>query len=145
MSSWARCICPGRSPALWPSVDKKEATSKRPKEFPPIPSPARIVNAPGTPAREFLAILHDPPRESRPLSPEAPRCAPPDFQPRRPRLAPTAGACDCHAHILGPARVYPYSPARLYTPPDCLLPDYERMLDALGLARAVLVQPSVYG
>jgi 2-pyrone-4,6-dicarboxylate lactonase len=32
----------------------------------------------------------------------------------------------------------------VYTPPDCLLPDYERMLAALGLARAVLVQPSVY-
>jgi 2-pyrone-4,6-dicarboxylate lactonase len=32
----------------------------------------------------------------------------------------------------------------VYTPPDCLLPDYERMLGALGLERAVLVQPSVY-
>jgi len=36
-------------------------------------------------------------------------------------------------------------PERVYTPPDCLLPDYERMLSALGLERAVLVQPSVYG
>jgi 2-pyrone-4,6-dicarboxylate lactonase len=78
------------------------------------------------------------------LSSDAPPCAPPDLHPRRPRLALPAGACDCHAHILGPARVHPYSPRRVYTPPDCLLPDYERMLDALGIARAVLVQPSVY-
>jgi predicted TIM-barrel fold metal-dependent hydrolase len=34
---------------------------------------------------------------------------------------------------------------RVYTPPDCLLEDFRRMLDALGLERAVLVQPSVYG
>jgi predicted TIM-barrel fold metal-dependent hydrolase len=33
----------------------------------------------------------------------------------------------------------------VYTPPDCLLPDYRAMLAALGLERAVLVQPSVYG
>lgn len=75
----------------------------------------------------------------------APPCAPPDFGPRKPRLALPANATDCHAHILGPAARYSYSPARVYTPPDCLLPDYRRMLDTLGLARAVLVQPSVYG
>jgi 2-pyrone-4,6-dicarboxylate lactonase len=85
------------------------------------------------------------------LSPEAPphstgsACAPPDFRPRRPRLAVPPHACDCHAHILGPASVHPYAPRRVYTPPDCLLPDYRNMLAALGLERAVLVQPSVYG
>ena len=75
----------------------------------------------------------------------APPCAPPDFNPRRPRLALPALACDCHAHILGPAARYDYSPGRVYTPPDCLLADYRKMLAALGVARAVLVQPSVYG
>lgn len=79
------------------------------------------------------------------MSLDAPACAPPDFNPRRPRLALPRGACDCHAHILGPAGVHPYAAQRVYTPPDCLLPDYERMLAALGLERAVLVQPSVYG
>jgi 2-pyrone-4,6-dicarboxylate lactonase len=74
----------------------------------------------------------------------APACAPPDLRPRRPTLRLPALACDCHAHILGPASAHPYSPKRVYTPPDCLLPDYERMLAALGLERAVLVQPSVY-
>jgi predicted TIM-barrel fold metal-dependent hydrolase len=33
----------------------------------------------------------------------------------------------------------------VYTPPDALLPDYQRMLATLGVERAVLVQPSVYG
>ncbi|OGA51730.1 MAG: GntR family transcriptional regulator [Betaproteobacteria bacterium RIFCSPLOWO2_12_FULL_62_13] len=75
----------------------------------------------------------------------APPCAPPDFNPRKPKVALPARSCDCHAHILGPAARYAYSPARVYTPPDCLLPDYQHMLKTLGLERAVLVQPSVYG
>lgn len=54
-------------------------------------------------------------------------------------------ACDTHAHVLGPAAQYDYSPARVYTPPDCLMTDYRHMLDTLGVNRAVLVQPSVYG
>jgi 2-pyrone-4,6-dicarboxylate lactonase len=76
---------------------------------------------------------------------EAPTCAPPDFNPRKPRVKLPIGACDAHAHILGPASRYAYSSARVYTPPDCLLPDYLKMLSALGVERAVLVQPSVYG
>ena len=54
-------------------------------------------------------------------------------------------ACDCHAHVCGPAARYPYWPNRVYTPPDALLADYRHMLDTLGVERAVLVQPSVYG
>lgn len=75
---------------------------------------------------------------------QAPPCAAPDFAPRQPQLKVPAGSCDCHAHILGPAARFPYSDERVYTPPDCLLADYRAMLTALGLARAVLVQPSVY-
>ncbi|HXF66067.1 MAG TPA: amidohydrolase family protein [Burkholderiales bacterium] len=82
---------------------------------------------------------------SAPQAAAAPTCAPPDFEPRAPRLKLPPNACDCHAHIMGPAARFAYAPERLYTPPDCLLPDYERMLATLGLARAVLVQPSVYG
>lgn len=74
----------------------------------------------------------------------APACAPPDFAPRPPRLALPSHSCDCHAHILGPASRHAYSPHRIYTPPDCLLADYRAMLAALGVGRAVLVQPSVY-
>ncbi|MCC7486980.1 MAG: amidohydrolase family protein [Burkholderiales bacterium] len=76
---------------------------------------------------------------------EAPECAGPDFGPRAPRLAFPRGACDTHAHVMGPRARYAYSPARVYTPPDCVLEDYLRLLDALGVERAVLIQPSVYG
>ena len=75
----------------------------------------------------------------------APLCAPPDFAPRKPRLAFPQNTCDCHAHILGPAAAFAYAANRVYTPPDCLLPSYRDMLDTLGVTRAVLVQPSVYG
>ena len=54
-------------------------------------------------------------------------------------------SCDTHAHVCGPPSRYAYSPARIYTPPDALYPSYRAMLDTLGVERAVLVQPSVYG
>ena len=75
----------------------------------------------------------------------APPCAPPDFNPRKPNLTLPRLACDTHAHILGPIARYAYAPARVYTPPDCLLDDYQKMLATLSVERAVLVQPSVYG
>ena len=78
-------------------------------------------------------------------SPGAPLCAGPDFKPRKPRLTMPSFACDTHAHVLGPAAQYDYSPARVYTPPDCLMNDYRHMLDTMDVSRAVLVQPSVYG
>ena len=77
--------------------------------------------------------------------PTAPPCAPPDFAPRRPRLALPDGACDCHAHVIGPLKQYPLAADRVYTPPDCVAGDYRAMLATLGVTRAVLVQPSIYG
>ena len=52
---------------------------------------------------------------------------------------------DCHAHVCGPADQYPYAPERIYTPPDATLESYQTLLQTLGVSRAVLVQPSVYG
>lgn len=75
----------------------------------------------------------------------APLCASPDPIPSAPGLKLPAGACDSHAHICGPASQYLYSPDRIYTPPDALLPDYLTMLGTLGVERAVVIQPSVYG
>ena len=75
----------------------------------------------------------------------APLCAAPDAHPRSPRLPTPAHACDCHAHICGPLGGLPYDAGRIYTPPDALLPNYRAMLATLGIQRAVLVQPSVYG
>ncbi len=86
-----------------------------------------------------------PPDAGPPATDRAPLCAPPDPNPRSPAFILPARACDCHAHICGPAAEFHYAPERIYTPPDALLPDYLVMLDALGVERAVLVQPSVYG
>ncbi len=79
------------------------------------------------------------------MNPEPSLCAAPDPYPRVPTLRLPPLACDCHAHICGPSVTYPYYAKRVYTPPDALLPDYQSMLTTLGIERAVLVQPSVYG
>lgn len=74
-----------------------------------------------------------------------PICDGPRPAPRRPRLQAPPGAIDCHAHIFGPVGRYPYSPKRLFTPPDVTLAQYRALLATLGIERAVLVTPSVYG
>ena len=75
----------------------------------------------------------------------APLCAAPDRNPRAPRTAFPPLVCDTHAHIFGPATQFPYVAERIYTPPDSTCDDYRKLLAALGVQRAVLVQPSVYG
>ena len=85
-----------------------------------------------------MAHVNDP-------SAAAPLCAGPDFNPLAPKFKMPANACDTHAHVMGPAARYDYSPARVYTPPDCLPNQYRHLLDTLGVERAVLIQPSVYG
>ena len=56
-----------------------------------------------------------------------------------------AYACDCHAHIFGPAERFPYAEGRRYTPPDAPLEDYLAMLDRLGMARGIVVQGNAHG
>jgi len=63
---------------------------------------------------------------------------------RKPRTTLPPLTCDCHAHIFGPQSRYPYAAGRRYTPPDAPLANYVKMLRTVGVARAVLVQPSVY-
>ena len=72
-------------------------------------------------------------------------CAPHDPHPRSPRLRLPRGACDTHAHVCGPQSSYPLVANRLYNPPEAPWREYRQMLDVLGIERAVLVQPSVYG
>jgi predicted TIM-barrel fold metal-dependent hydrolase len=72
-------------------------------------------------------------------------CQGPDPNPRKPRLIAPPGATDSHFHILGPAVRYPYVEDREYTPPDALPSACRRLFDTLGITRAVLIQPSVYG
>lgn len=71
-------------------------------------------------------------------------CPGPDRSPLPPSFAVPAGACDSHMHIFGPAARFPYAARRGYTPPDCTVADYGRLMATLGLDRVVVVQPSVY-
>ena len=75
----------------------------------------------------------------------APLCQAPDPEIRSPKIEFPAGAVDCHAHVCGPAAQFPYAQERIYTPPDATLENYQALLEMLGIDRAVLVQPSVYG
>ncbi len=78
----------------------------------------------------------------------------PAYLPFKAEVTPPArplppGACDCHFHIFesGGAEnsAFPYAEPRSYTPTQAPLAAYRAMADALGLERAVLVHPSVYG
>ena len=64
--------------------------------------------------------------------------------PSPPGFAVPAGSCDCHVHLFGPHEHYALSKKRLYTPAPATVSDLLSMLDAAGMARAVLVQPSAY-
>ena len=72
-------------------------------------------------------------------------CAAPDPSPRRACIEVPELATDCHAHVIGPASLYPFVADRTYTPPDALLPDYLTVIQTLGFRRIVLVQPSMHG
>jgi 2-pyrone-4,6-dicarboxylate lactonase len=74
-----------------------------------------------------------------------PNCLAPDPVHRRPGWTVPPGACDTHAHVIGPPDRFPYVENRSYTPPEASPGAYLGMLDALGLDRGVLVQVSVHG
>ena len=72
-------------------------------------------------------------------------CQGPDPHPLQPRLPPPPLATDTHFHILGPASRYLYVADREYTPPDALPDACRHLFQTIGIERAVIVQPSVYG
>jgi predicted TIM-barrel fold metal-dependent hydrolase len=56
-----------------------------------------------------------------------------------------AGACDCHTHIFGDPRRFPFSPTRVYTPELASIQETRSLHRALHVSRIVIVHPSVYG
>jgi predicted TIM-barrel fold metal-dependent hydrolase len=54
-------------------------------------------------------------------------------------------ACDCHTHIFGDPKHFPFSPARVYTPETALPQEMSALHRALHIERVVIVNPSVYG
>jgi len=56
-------------------------------------------------------------------------------------------SCDTHLHIFGDPKRYPATnPQALYQPPaDCTFEAMKALHDAMGIDRAVFVQPTIYG
>lgn len=69
---------------------------------------------------------------------------PPDRLSQLPFAVPP-NACDSHMHVFGSAARYAAAQGARYTLPPASADDYALTAVALGLARAVLVQPSFYG
>ncbi|MEM1363380.1 MAG: amidohydrolase family protein [Pseudomonadota bacterium] len=65
--------------------------------------------------------------------------------PSAPERPMPKGATDCHAHVILPETAHPFVANRSYTPPPATLVDYKALHATLGIDRAVIVQPSVYG
>lgn len=79
-----------------------------------------------------------------PMNPHSPYLP---FMPqvRSPRRRLPTGTCDCHFHVFEDPLRYPMAAPRSYTPTPAPLEAYRRMAQAVGIDRAVLVHPSVYG
>ncbi len=75
---------------------------------------------------------------------DAPLCAAPDDAPRKPSFEMPAAACDTHFHVFPAGHEHRYVGNRSYTPPPLEIGDYDNTACALGIERAVVVQPSVY-
>ncbi len=54
-------------------------------------------------------------------------------------------ACDCHTHIFGDPKRFPFSAGRSYTPEMALPAEMAALHRALHMERVVIVTPSVYG
>ncbi len=56
-------------------------------------------------------------------------------------------SCDTHLHVFGDAKAYPVAnPNALYQPPqDCTFAAMQSLHAGMGIDRAVLVQPTIYG
>ena len=75
------------------------------------------------------------------IAAEAPLCLPP--RPLGPVTALPTGTVDCHFHVFREGA--PLTTPRSYTPRIVTLADWLAFADAANIARAVVVQPSVYG
>lgn len=72
-------------------------------------------------------------------------CQGPDPHPRKPRMAVPPGATDTHFHLFADASRCPFVDEREYTPPEITPAMARHLFDTLGIQRAVVIQPSVYG
>lgn len=77
--------------------------------------------------------------------PDYPECVGPSADLRPPRCRLPANSTDCHCHVFDLSPRYPLTAQRSYTPAESSLQAYLRMCEAMGIARTVQVNASVYG
>src|ERR1700687_4002060 len=54
-------------------------------------------------------------------------------------------ACDCHTHIFGDPKTFPFYAKRVYTPEPALPDEMSALHRAIHMERVVIVTPSAYG
>ena len=54
-------------------------------------------------------------------------------------------ACDCHVHVFGDPKRFPFATSRTYMPESASVEELQALHRALHLDRVVIIQPSVYG
>ncbi|MEH2474495.1 2-pyrone-4,6-dicarboxylate lactonase [Nitrobacteraceae bacterium AZCC 2161] len=69
---------------------------------------------------------------------------PPDRNPRAPRIAIPAGACDCHFHIFGPQQRFPMHPGIPVDVEDSIYEQFLHLQNVLGFSRGLLVQSGLH-
>jgi predicted TIM-barrel fold metal-dependent hydrolase len=74
---------------------------------------------------------------------DAPVCLPPRPLARQPRIGLPPGTVDTHFHVIRAGA--PLAATRSYTPSVATLDEWLHLADSVGIARGVVVQPSVYG
>jgi 2-pyrone-4,6-dicarboxylate lactonase len=65
--------------------------------------------------------------------------------PSRPRLRLPPGACDAHAHVLGPRTRFPFAKGRTFTPADAPKERLFALHERLGIERCVVLQSACHG
>ena len=65
--------------------------------------------------------------------------------PSKPDFPVPEGAVDAHCHVFGPGEIFPYAPARKYTPCDASKEKLWALRDHLGFERNVIVQATCHG
>jgi 2-pyrone-4,6-dicarboxylate lactonase len=65
--------------------------------------------------------------------------------PAAPRVKLPDGACDCHTHVFGPYDRFPVVHQMHYEAPLAPAALHREMLDRVGLARGIVIQPGAYG
>ncbi len=68
-----------------------------------------------------------------------------DPDPKPPSFAVPPGATDCQFHVFGPPSLYPVRAGAAYQMPQATFAEAQRMHQALGIERGVIVQSTTYG